>query len=378
MKKKIRILHVTKGFYPDLIGGIETFIDTLCAGLKDQCEFGIFCLGNKNHKYHYKNIEIYKFKRSFELSYCPFSLEALIKFSGIVNKYDIIHYHYPYPFMDILNLFSKNKKKIVTYHSDIVKQKILNLFYHPLKLKFLSSMNKIIVSSRQYLNTSKDLKSFKNKTHIINFGINKTKVKENYKLKKQKYILFVGSLRYYKGINILIEAAKKIKSKIFICGNGKDLTKLINLKNKLELKNVFFLGYVSEKYKNELLKHCELFVLPSNARSEAFGIAILEAMSFGKPIISCNIGSATSFINKNNVTGYVIQPNDPNLLSKKINFLLDKKNSKIKNYFSKNSYQRFSNFFTSKKMSANYLRLYRDIFFEKKCGVSKKSYNLAL
>ena len=202
MKKKIRILHVTKGFYPELIGGIETFIDTICIGLKDQCEFGIFCLGNKTHEYRYKNIKVYKFRKSFEISSCPFSLEALIKFSGIFNKYDIIHYHYPYPFMDILNLFSRSKKKIATYHSDIVKQKILNFFYHFLKLNFLNSMDKIIVSSRQYLNTSKDLKSFKNKTHIINFGINKTKVKENNKLKKQKYILFVGTLRYYKGIYI--------------------------------------------------------------------------------------------------------------------------------------------------------------------------------
>ena len=364
MKKKIRILHVTKGFYPELIGGIETFIDTICIGLKDQCEFGIFCLGNKTHEYRYKNIKVYKFRKSFEISSCPFSLEAIIQFKKILKNYDIIHYHYPYPFMDILNLFSGDKKKIVTYHSDIVKQKILNIFYHPLKLFFLNSMNKIIVSSQQYLSTSKDLKNYKKKIKIINFGINKIKVKANNNLKKQKYILFVGSLRYYKGLNVLIEAAKKIRSKIFICGKGKDLTQLMHLKNKLQLNNVFFLGYVSEKYKSELLKHCELFVLPSNARSEAFGIAILEAMSYGKPIISCKIGSATSYINKNNLTGYVVEPNNPNLLSKKINYLLDRKNSKIKSYFSKNSYQRFSNFFTSKKMSLNYLKIYNNLILQ--------------
>ena len=365
MKKKIRILHVTKGFYPEVIGGIETFIDTLCIDLKNQYEFGILCLGNKTHVYRYKNLKIYKFRKSFEISSCPFSLEALIKYKKTIKSYDIIHYHYPYPFMDILNLFSAKKKKIVTYHSDIVKQKLLNFFYHPVKLFFLNSMDKIIVSSKQYLNTSKDLKNFKKKIKIINFGINKIQVKTNNNLKKQKYILFVGSIRYYKGLNILIEAAKTIKSKIFICGSGKDLTKLILLKNKLRLKNVFFLGYVSEKYKNELLKHCELFILPSNARSEAFGIAILEAMSFGKPIISCRIGSATSYINKNNITGYVIQPNDSKLLSKKINFLLDKDNKEIKNNFSKNSFLRFKRFFTSTRMSRQYLMLYKNVFKKK-------------
>jgi glycosyltransferase involved in cell wall biosynthesis len=360
MKKKIKILHVTKGFYPEIVGGIETFIFTLCSELKKKYNFSIFCLGNTTSTYKYKNIKIYKFKKTFQINSCPISLDALLKFKKIALNYDIIHYHYPYPFMDILDLLI-SKIKITTYHSDIVKQKILGFFYIPLKNIFLNRQSLVIFSSFQYLRTSKILESIKNKAKIINFGIKFKQVKSDQILKKKKYILFIGSLRYYKGLDILLKAAKNIKSEIIICGKGKELNKLINLKNQLRLKNVRFTGHVIESLKMKLLKNCELFVFPSNSRSEAFGISILEAMSFGKPIISCEIGTATSFLNIHNRTGFVIKPNDSLLLSKKINFLLDPKNIKIKKYFSKEALLRFKKKFSSKLMADKYYVAYKEV-----------------
>jgi rhamnosyl/mannosyltransferase len=357
--KKIKILHVTKGFYPETFGGIETFIDLLCTELKKSCEFGLFCIGNKKEFYKYKNVKIYKFKKNFEISSCPFSFKALTDFKNISSAYDIIHYHYPYPFMDILNLFVYNKKKITTYHSDIVKQKFLKFLYFPLKMFFLYNQKLLIASSHQYAKSSKDLQYFKYKTKIIHFGSKQIKIKSSNNLEKEKYILFIGALRYYKGLRILLEAAKFINYKIYICGTGKELNSLILLKQKLQLHNVFFLGYVSENNKNKLLKSCQLFVFPSNTRSEAFGFSILEAMAFSKPIISCKIGSATSFLNINNKTGFVVEPNNPIMLSKKINFLLDKKNHKIKKKFGLKSFLRFKKYFSSKIMAAKYLKIYQ-------------------
>jgi rhamnosyl/mannosyltransferase len=360
--RKIKILHVSKGFYPETVGGIETFIDLLSNELKKFCEFGLFCVGNNTKIYKHKNLKIYKFKKTFEISSCPFSYEALINFKKISSHYDIIHYHYPYPFMDILNLFIFNKKKITTYHSDIVKQKFLNFFYFPLKIIFLQSQKFLIASSRQYFKTSKDLKYFKLKTKIIHFGTKLIEVKSNNNLEKERYILFIGSLRYYKGVNILLEAAKYINCKIYICGTGRELNSLILLKEEFKLHNVFFLGYVSEYHKRKLLRNCQLFVFPSNTRAEAFGFAILEAMSFAKPIISCNVGSATSYLNLNNKTGFVIRPNDPIMLSKKINFLLDQKNRKIKKKYGSQSLLRFKKYFSADVMASKYLKIYQIVF----------------
>ena len=359
--KKLKILHVSKGFYPETVGGIEKFIDLLTDELKKKYEFGLFCTGNKTKTYKYKNIKIYKFKKTFEISSCPFSLQAMTNFKKISLNYDIIHYHYPYPFMDILNLFIPQKKKITTYHSDIVKQKILNFFYSPIKRIFLNDQKLLVASSKQYLKTSKDLQFFKSKTKIINFGSKLIKIKSSSILNKEKYILFVGALRYYKGLDILLKAAKTIKCKIYICGIGKELNSLISLKKKLKLDNVFFLGYANDSYKNNLLKNCQLFVFPSNSRSEAFGFSILEAMSFAKPIISCEIGSATSYLNINNKTGFVVEPNNPLVLSRKINFLLEPQNKKILKKFGKQSFLRFKKYFSSKIMSSKYAKIYNGI-----------------
>lgn len=364
--KKIKILHIYKSFYPETVGGIEKFIDTLNNELSHICDFGLVCMGNKTETYFYKKMKVYKFKKNFEISSCPFSISAFLKFRNISSQYDILHYHYPYPFMDFLNFFSLNKIKLTTYHSDIIKQKFINFFYSPLKYFFLKNQNLIVVSSKKYLNTSSTLQVFKNKLKVINFGIKKISSPKNNKIKKKGYILFIGSLRYYKGLDVLLEAAKKINSKIYICGSGSEYKDLLIKKKKLQLKNVFFLGRVSDKEKYRLLKNCNFFVFPSNSRSEAFGIAILEAMSFAKPIISCEVGSATSYLNINNKTGFVVKPNNPNELRDKINYLLDPKNKKIKKIFSVNSYNRFKKYFTSTTMCKSYLKLYEKLSLKSK------------
>ena len=356
MTKK-KILHVYKCFYPSSIGGIEKFIFDISFNLNKKFSFGVFCLGDKTKYFKYKNIRIFQFKKNFEISSCPFSIDALLNFKKIASNFDLIHYHYPYPFMDILSLTSKSKS-IVTYHSDIIKQKILIKIYNFLQKYFLSKQKSIITTSKNYFISSKTLKQFAKKIKIIPFGIN---VQKNIKIKKSKiakFIFFVGAIRYYKGLDTLLFAAKNINCNILIAGTGKELAKLKSLKKKLKLDNVFFLGKVSENKKNFLLKNCELFVFPSNSRAEAFGYSLLEALSFGRPLISCDIKTGTSFINQNNKTGFVVPPNNPINLSKKINFLLDNKNKKILKKFSKNSLLRFKDHFTINKMIKKYCKLY--------------------
>jgi glycosyltransferase involved in cell wall biosynthesis len=363
MKKKInkiKIIHVYKSFYPETVGGIEKFIDMLCSGLSNKFDFSLFCLGNKTESYYYKKIKIFKFKKNFEISSCPFSAKAILNFKKILYQHDIVHYHYPYPFMDLLDLISKSKKKsIVTYHSDIVKQNILNFFYNPLRKYFFEKQKKIIATTQIYAHTSNILKKIcKSKIHIIPFGVKEYKLRRLNRIFKYKYVMFLGSIRYYKGIKTLIDAAQYTKHKIVICGDGKDLSLLKKIKEVKKLKNLEFTGYVNDELKNNLLRNCELFIFPSNTRSEAFGIAMLEAMSHGKPLISCEIGSGTSFLNINNHTGFVIEPNSPKLLADKINFLMDPLNKRIKKNFSINSKERFKLNFNYNKMIQSYAKLY--------------------
>jgi glutamine synthetase len=126
-----------------------------------------------------------------------------------------------------------------------------------------------------------------------------------------KFFLFVGVLRYYKGLHILLDAAKGSNYPIIIVGAGPIETSLKRQARKHGLDHVHFLGAVSDQDKVALLSLCYAVVFPSHLRSEAFGISLLEGAMHGKPMISSEIGTGTSFINVHEQTGLVVPPSDP-------------------------------------------------------------------
>src|SRR5690606_38814370 len=130
------------------------------------------------------------------------------------------------------------------------------------------------------------------------------------------FFLFIGVLRYYKGLHILLKAIENTALPVVIAGSGPEEKKLMQMAQNLKLTNVFFLGEISEVDKMALLQLCYAFVFPSHLRSEAFGISLLESAMMGKPMISCETGTGTSFINLHNDTGFVVPPNDPDALYK--------------------------------------------------------------
>src|SRR5690606_17794728 len=115
-------------------------------------------------------------------------------------------------------------------------------------------------------------------------------------------------LRYYKGLHFLIEAASKTAATIVIAGSGPEEIQLKSLAADKGLTNVHFLGRISDDDKSALLQACRGFVFPSHLPSESFGISLLEAAMAGKPMISCEIGTGTSYVNIHQQTGWVIEP----------------------------------------------------------------------
>ena len=116
---------------------------------------------NKKSSYQIKidNYEVIFIPENFSIFSTSFSIGAFKKFKELVLKSDIIHYHFPYPFSDILNIFCRVRKpKILTYHSDIVRQKKFMFLYRFLMNSFLKSVDKIVATSPNYLSTSKVLK----------------------------------------------------------------------------------------------------------------------------------------------------------------------------------------------------------------------------
>lgn len=368
---KINILHVYKTSMPSSYGGVESYIDTLC---KQDSKLGVkntvLTLHPKPQKQPIEmdGYSVHQAKQNLFLASTGFSASAFSKFKRLSNDADIIHYHFPNPFADMLHVACRPKKpSIVTYHSDIIKQKQLLHIYRPLKKRFLNSVDQIVATSPNYFVSSDVLQRYADKTSVIPIGIDpkayETVDSERLDFWRSRlskpFFLFIGAMRYYKGLHIALEAIAGTEIQIAIAGiNGieKDLKAQAS---SLQLKNVDFLGFVNDEDKVALLHLCYGFIFPSHLRSEAFGISLLEAAIVGKPMISCEIGTGTTFVNSANETGLVINPGSPRELREAMQFLLD--NPKIAANKGKNAKKRSLELFTADQQAKLYYDLYQQL-----------------
>lgn len=297
-----------------------------------------------------------------------FSLSVFRDFAEMAREADIINYHFPWPFMDIVHFLSKvSKPTVVSYHSDIVKQKTLLKLYQPLMHSFLNSVDHIIASSPKYADSSPTLQRYKDKLTIIPIGLDKNTYPEvrSEKLnfwKQQfegRFFLFIGALRYYKGLEYLLEAARTAPFPIVILGQGPMDASLKEKAKELGLSNIHFLGSLPDDDKTALLMLCYAMVFPSHLRSEAFGISLLEAAMFGKPLISCEIGTGTTYINIAGKTGIVIPPCDAKALAQAMITLWE--NPGVSVEMGRQAALRFEQVFTADRMVEGYAKVYRGL-----------------
>ena len=374
----MRVLHFYKTSLPDTMGGVERVIDQLARGSH---HYGVKSevLSLTPHQVprtqEYQGYLTHRAKTNFDVASTSFSASSLLRFSQLCKNVDVIHYHFPWPFMDLVHFAARVKKPtIVTYHSDIVRQKFLLQFYRPLKLFFLNDVDKIVATSPNYLATSDVLARFKRKVKVIPIGLDKQSYPEPssgriayWKAKlEDRFFLFVGVLRYYKGLHILIEAARNSPFPIVIVGAGPTENELKEQVLRLGLKNVVFLGFLSDDDKVALLKLCFAIVFPSHLRSEAFGISLLEGAMYGKPMISSEIGTGTSFINIHNETGLVVKPGDSDALRQAMLQLWS--NPEMACVMGEKAQQRFQQYFTADEMVREYVSLYKQLTDKVKDG----------
>jgi rhamnosyl/mannosyltransferase len=173
----------------------------------------------------------------------------------------------------------------------------------------------------------------------------------------EKFFLFVGVIRYYKGLHILLQAAQGTDYPIVIVGAGPIEQQLKIEVVKLGLKSVFFLGFLPDEDKVALLKLCYGVIFPSHLRSEAFGISLLEGAMYGKPMISSEIGTGTTFINIGNETGLVVPPSDPIALREAMHYLW--RHPVQAAAMGKRAEERYWSHFTAERMVKSYVYLYR-------------------
>jgi glycosyltransferase involved in cell wall biosynthesis len=367
----MRVLHFYKTYYPDSVGGIEQVIRQLCVstgklGVRNQ----VLTLTREksNFVFEFEGHQVQRVPLDFEIASNAFSFAAFRQLARLARECDVVHYHFPWPFMDLAHFVSRiNKPSVVTYHSDIVRQKQLLRLYQPLKQRFLGSVDTIVATSPNYLASSSVLNRYRDKIRMITYGLDKTTYpvadpdRMAYWRERigERFFLFVGVLRYYKGLHTLLDAVASSDYPVVIVGAGPIEMELKAQAQRLGLTHVTFVGAVGEDDKIALLTLCYALAFPSHLRSEAFGISLLEGAMYGKPLISCEIGTGTSYINIDGETGLVVAPDDAPAFGAAMRTLWD--NPELASAMGQRAQARYQEVFTAERMAAQYSALYHEL-----------------
>jgi len=366
----VRILHVYKNYHP-ILGGIENHIKLVCeefAKLPGYQVQVVVANGNLQTKREIINgVEVMKCGRLFELASTPVSLSMYWHLKSL--KPDIVHFHFPYPPGELfgwLNYRNFSTKFVLTYHGDVVRQSGVMRLYDSIFKRLLKRVDTVIASNPNNLRSSEILREIHpKKIKIVPYGIRLQELQRPQEDEVDfiratygnRIVLFVGKLRYYKGLPYLIQSAQKVEAKFLIIGAGPLRQPLETLVKEQNLQDrVIFLGEVDNQSLVNYLHSSDVFVLPSIYRSEAFGISLLEAMACGLPVITTELGTGTSYVNLHNKTGFVVPPADSKALAKALNFLLD--NPGIRRSMGEAGFQRVSQEFTHTRMLESLEEIY--------------------
>ncbi|EJM55344.1 glycosyltransferase family 4 protein [Pseudomonas sp. GM48] len=371
----MRVLHFFKTYLPDSVGGIEQVIFQLCeSGALHGVEGKVLTLSTDPTPpvMQIAQHEVHRARLDIQFASTGFSWSVFKQFRELAAEADVVNYHFPWPFMDLVHFASGlNKPSVVTYHSDIIRQKHLLKLYRPLMNRFLHSADRIVAASPNYLHTSDVLQQFQHKTRVIPYGLNKAgyPLPDNNRTahwrKKlgDKFFLFVGVMRYYKGLHILLDALKDLDYPTVIVGAGPLEAELHAQAIALGLRNIHFLGRLGDEDKVALLQLSYAIVFPSHLRSEAFGISLLEGAMYGKPMISSEIGTGTSYINIHNETGLVVPPSHPLAFREAMRTLWE--NPGLAAQMGEKAQARYQNLFTADEMGRKWATLYEELLEEK-------------
>jgi glycosyltransferase involved in cell wall biosynthesis len=332
MAKRLRIVQVGK-YYPPHVGGIETHLQALCGGLKTSLDVQVFVAndGRRDEDALVDGVAVHRLGSQFEVAGAPICPTMPWKIRRA--RADIVHLHVPNPAGMLAILASGYRGRLITtWHSDIVRQRRLAKMFDPIQRRFLAKCEAIIATSPNYVESSPVLSRLRERTVVIPYGIEAaefcpppSEMLASIRSKRSTPLLIaVGRLVYYKGFEYLIRAMARIDATLLLVGDGPLRQPLERLAHELGVANrIEFLGEMQPREIVPYYHAADIFVLPSIARSEAFGIVQLEAMACGKPVVNTNLASGVPFASLDGVTGITVAPANVNALAGAINQLLD-------------------------------------------------------
>jgi rhamnosyl/mannosyltransferase len=331
-----RICHVYKDYHPPVRGGIEQTVERMArAQARAGHDVTVLVSASGARVSRTETIEgvrvvrVAEWARALSTPLCPGFPHALAQIRA-----DVWHLHYPHPTGELSWLLMQPPGKlVVTYHADVVRQKLAMAAYAPFARALLQRADAILPTSDRYIDHSPFLRPHRAKCRVVPLGIDleaydaldavEPRAAELRARYGAPFVLFVGRLRYYKGLDVLLDAMARCDAKLVIVGDGPEDENLRAQHARLALGDrVVFAGAVSDEDLLAHLKAASVGVLPSTHPSEALGIAMIEYLASGLPVICTELGTGTTFVNLDGITGLVVPPRDSAALAGAITRLM--------------------------------------------------------
>jgi glycosyltransferase involved in cell wall biosynthesis len=370
--RRFSVLQVGK-FYPPHMGGMETHLQALCGELQKSVDLQVIVASDDHSAAQdtLKGVSVNRVPTRLTLASTPLCPGMIAKIRACQSE--IVHLHFPNPMAVLAYLASGHRGRlVVTYHSDMVRQKFLGPLFEPLLHLALRRSSAIIVTSPNYLSTSSVLARHRDRCAVIPLGIpleefgrdqaaSVAQVREKY---GERIIVSVGRLVYYKGFEHLIRAMTKVQGKLLIVGEGPLRNKLSTLAAELAIADrVVFMGKIDHQLLVSCYHAAKVFAMPSILRSEAFGLVQVEAMAAGLPVVNTQLDSGVPYVSLHQQTGLTVPPRNPDALAAAINKLLD--DGELRLSFGRAARLRAEQEFSVEVMAARTFSLYDQIMSAK-------------
>ena len=374
----MRVLHFGR-FYDDNYGGMERHVAVLLDSLKDEIEVANV-VANDRFRFEVtreRGYPIYKVPSlglAAGMALCP-TMPFVLRDIHRRTPIDIVHLHFPDPMSHFASgVLPATVKRVVTWHSDIVRQRRLLALYRPFLDAFLRRADGVILPTPAHRFSSTQLNAVTDASrfHCVPFGFDLSQFQERpaeadalrERYSGRSLVFALGRHVYYKGFEFLIEAMRSLPQAVLVLGGQGPLTETLRrLASGSGLgERVDFVGRIPEERLAAYYHACDVFCMPSVERSEAFGIVQVEAMACGRPVVSCELGNGVNYVNRHGETGLVVPPRDARALAAAIGALLG--DPELAQRLGAQARARVASEFTLRAMRFGTLAVYRELLPE--------------
>jgi glycosyltransferase involved in cell wall biosynthesis len=326
----VKVLQVAK-FYPPDHGGIEAVARDLSAGfVRHGLEVEVLCAHKRWRHQEQRDASGVRITRAASLGlWLSTSMAPGLPWQLWRRRRepDVVHVHMPDPLAALAVFAARPPGRLVLHwHSDVVRQRIARHVYRPLERWLLARADAVIATSQAYADSSPALRAVRGKVAVIPIGAPPPRAADPVRVERlrQRYggrrvVFALGRMTYYKGWEVLVEAARELPDDVLVVigGGGPELPRYQALPAAAGLADrVVFAGPLSAAAVEAHFALAELFCMASTVRAEAYGVAVLEAMARGLPVVATDIpGSGIGWLHRHGETGLTVPVRDPHALA---------------------------------------------------------------